>query len=139
MLVLALVFTMGGLPASALVCGDLSENLRAAAPAGGSCHATEPSKPCCCGHEAAKGSDADFPAHWSQSGCGCAIEAPAPMPPADRAVSRVLFLADVSSLPQPAVFTPLSSGETWVAIDRVLLLPGTTHPRATPPRAPPLG
>jgi hypothetical protein len=136
-LVLALVFTMGAVPASALVCGTASESLLAVAKEGASCHSTQTSQSCCCSGEAGQSNSTDSPANWNGSHCGCTIEAPAPVPPADRATTRLFLQGDVASLPQPVLTVFLPTGPSRVLLTPVYLPQRTSHHRATPPRAPP--
>jgi hypothetical protein len=136
-LVLAMVFTMGGVPASALVCGGTSESLLAAAKEGMSCHSTKTSNSCCCSDEARPNTSTDTPTKWGRSDCGCTLEAPAPMPPADRVTTRIFLQGDVATVPQPAVTVSLPTGTTWVFVTPAYLPLRTAQQSATPPRAPP--
>ena len=126
-LVLAMVCTIGGVPALAMACAAQGAPVVAAQvtpePAGESCRKMGKPGPCCCGPEAkaTQPASADEIGASSHGECGCSLQAPpAPLPGDRKAATPVVHLGAVLppsspvSLQLPAraprAFTAAASG-----------------------------
>jgi hypothetical protein len=140
-LVLALVLTMGGLPA-AVACGVLVGPAGSAASAvmlnpGAVCRGGEMAGACCCRPTAEQHAAPQPHSHWSQPGCGCSLNAPPAAPVADLKASRFLLHLDGWPLSSAAVSLSLSTETAPVLLVPVLLAPRAGTRGGAPPRAPP--
>lgn len=153
--ILALVFTIGAMPASAAACGDAmplgstvvaTQNTADSTATAASCEAMGKPGPCCCptagARSAATGAQASAREQGSSSelsvpGCGCSLQAPESPVPAQLQAAPLLFQVDAALLPPAAGSVQFSRQAPWL-----FAAPSTGPPcapyRATgPARAPP--
>lgn len=152
LVVLTMVFSMGGTPALALACGEISRSTAPVASNGSrGCHEQAASGHCCCGPSAAaKTASSAHTAHaapthnrtsakaaLNQAGCGCAVQAPTTPPASSLKAATLLLTQDLAFLPGSPTVISLSAPAIWSYAVSANGPPRSQVRSSGPSRAPP--
>lgn len=145
MLALAMVLTIGGAPAYAMACAEMSRPV--AAPAASEkmagCHEATETRSCCCPparsgiQSVRQHQQPPVSALLTQSGCGCAIQSQPAVPASSQKATTLVLAQDLAFLPGSPTALQLAAPAVWAYAVSANGPPQSDTRSSGPSRAPP--